>query len=172
MVEPRLIVVSGLPGVGKTEVASLVARALGAVHLSIDSVEEALLGAGLEPGWTTGVAAYEAVRATAETNLLIGRTVVVDAVNDSQPARDTWSRAAAATGAEVHWVLLTCSNRDEHEQRLARRDRGFSLVAEPTWSEVQRRAETYAPWHRPPLVVDSAGRSADAVAREVHGGST
>lgn len=85
-----LIVISGLPGVGKTTVADLVGARLGAVRLSIDPVEDALLGAGFPQGWETGVAAYEAVRAMAELNLRTGRTVVVDAVNDSEPARDTW----------------------------------------------------------------------------------
>lgn len=82
----RLLVISGLPGVGKTTVAERITARLGAVHVSVDVVEEALLGAGLEPGWTTGVAAYEAARAVVEANLRLGHRVVVDAVNDSEPA--------------------------------------------------------------------------------------
>ena len=91
-----LLVVSGLPGTGKTAVARAVADRLTAVHLSIDPVENAMLGAGAEKGWTAGVSAYEAVRAMAEDNLTRGLTVVVDAVNDSEAARDTWRRAAGA----------------------------------------------------------------------------
>lgn len=94
---PALLVISGLPGIGKSAVASAVAQRLEAVHLSIDPVEDAMLGAGVQQGWTTGVAAYEAVRVMAENNLALGRCVVVDAVNDSEAARDTWRRAAAAT---------------------------------------------------------------------------
>ena len=60
----------------------------------------------MEPGWTTGVAAYEAVRAAAEQNLRLGCTVIVDAVNDSEPARDTWRRAGAATGTTPHFFVL------------------------------------------------------------------
>jgi predicted kinase len=82
-----LILVSRLPGTGKSAVAAELAARLGAVHLSIDPIEDALLGAGLPPSWETGVAAYEAARAVAEQNLTRGRTVVVDAVNDSGPAR-------------------------------------------------------------------------------------
>ena len=99
-----LIVISGLPGTGKTAVAAEVARAADAIHLSIDTVEDALLGAGFPRSWTTGVAAYEAVRAAAEQNLDLGRVVVVDAVNDSEPARDTWRRAVATTGAPLMFV--------------------------------------------------------------------
>ena len=78
-----LVVISGLPGTGKSAVATEVAREVGGVHLSIDTVEDALLGAGFPHSWTTGVAAYEAVRSAAEQNLDLGRIVVVDAVNDS-----------------------------------------------------------------------------------------
>ncbi|MFB7251911.1 AAA family ATPase [Microbacterium sp. NPDC056234] len=75
----HLIVVSGLPGVGKTSVAAIVAARIGAVHLSIDAVEEAMLASGVPAGWTVGVAAYESVRAVAELNLRSGNDVVIDA---------------------------------------------------------------------------------------------
>lgn len=104
-----LIVISGLPGVGKTTLAAALARQARAVHLSVDAAEEALLGAGLEPGWTTGVAAYEAVRAAAEQNLTLGLIVVVDAVNDSEAARQTWRTAAGRADAES--ASCCCSHR-------------------------------------------------------------
>jgi predicted kinase len=140
------IVVSGLPGTGKTAVARGVSERLGATHLSIDLVEDALLGAGLAPGWTTGVAAYEAVRSVAENNLTLGRSVVVDAVNDSEAARDTWRRASASTGVPVNFVLLTLSDVGEHRRRLEGRQRGLSHVPEPTWEQVQARAGSFEPW--------------------------
>lgn len=74
----RLVVVSGLPGVGKTSVAEIVATRTRSVHLSIDAVEESILACGLPSGWQVGVAAYEAVRAMAEQNLLLGHDVIVD----------------------------------------------------------------------------------------------
>ena len=102
-----LTVISGLPGVGKTTVADLVGRRLGAVRLSIDTVEEALLAARLPRGGETGVAAYEAVGALAARDLRDGRSVVVDAVNDSEPARDTWRRASAS-------AVRRCGGRAAH----------------------------------------------------------
>lgn len=61
-----LLVVSGLPGTGKTAVAREVARRSGAVHLSVDPVEDAMLACGLPRTRATGVAAYEVLRAVAQ----------------------------------------------------------------------------------------------------------
>ncbi|GAB3565155.1 hypothetical protein GCM10027344_24810 [Spelaeicoccus albus] len=64
--------ISGLPGVGKSSVAESVATRIGSVHLSIDALEEAILGCGLSPGQDVGIAAYEAARAAAELSLRLG----------------------------------------------------------------------------------------------------
>jgi predicted kinase len=160
-----LLVVSGLPGTGKTAVARAVADQLTAVHLSIDPVENAMLGAGAEKGWTTGVSAYEAVRAMAEDNLTRGMTVVVDAVNDSEAARETWRRAADAAGTQVRFALLTLSDVEEHRRRLEGRERGMLQVGEPTWEQVQARATAYEPWVGPVTEVDAGRPLAEVVAQ-------
>lgn len=76
----RLVVISGLPGTGKTSVAAMVSARMNCSHLSIDPVEDAMLSCGLSAGWQIGVAAYEVTRAMAEQNLTLRRDVVVDAV--------------------------------------------------------------------------------------------
>jgi AAA domain-containing protein len=148
-----LLVVSGLPGVGKTAVATEIAKRVGGVHLSVDPVEDALLACGLEPGWQLGVAAYEAVASMASANLELGRTVVVDAVNDSEAARGTWRRVAEP----VTFAVLTCSDPVEHRRRLEGRWREFTRLLEPTWPMVCDRATNYAPWSGEYLEVDTCG---------------
>jgi predicted kinase len=162
-----LLVVSGLPGVGKSAVAADLASRLTAVHLAIDPVEDALLGAGLPRGWQTGVAAYEVTRASAELNLAAGRVVVVDAVNDSEPARATWRAAADRTQVPLVFVLLTCLDEGEHRRRLEGRVRGFGRVAEPTWDEVVQRRAAYEPWGDDECIVVDAGRPLHVVVDEV-----
>jgi predicted kinase len=161
-----LLVISGLSGTGKSTVGEAVARQCGAVWLSVDAIEDALLAVGLPSDWTTGVAAYEAVAAAAAENLRLGHVVIVDAVNDSEPARDTWRRAARAASAPVTFVLLTPPPEDEHRHRLRARTRGLAHQSEPTWEQVQARARTFEDWHHPPVVIDG-GQSLETVVQEV-----
>ena len=158
-----LVVISGLPATGKSAVALAVAEHLHAVHLSIDPVEDAMLGAGLPAGWTTGVAAYEAVRVVAETSLALGRSVVVDAVNDSEPARQTWRTAARSTGVPLRFVPLTLTDMTEHRRRLEGRVQGFANVHEPTWEEVLNRARAFEPWSGDHEVVNADGPVSEVV---------
>jgi len=161
-----MLVISGLPGTGKSAVAGALAGRLDAVHLSIDPIEDALLGSGLPASWQTGVGAYEAVRAMAGQNLALGRTVVVDAVNDSRPARDTWRRAAAPSGARVLFVLLSLDDQDEHRRRLTGRVRDLAHLPEPSWDEVRDRAAAYEPWPEVDLCCDASApvdRTVEAV---------
>ncbi len=162
-----LIVISGLPGIGKTAVAARLAIRMNAVHLSIDSIEDAILGAGMARGWKVGVAAYEATRAAAEQNLVLGRDVIVDAVNDSSAARQTWRNAADHAATALRFVMLNCSSVEEHRRRLEGRRRGLHHIPEPTWEQVLARASAYEPWTDDCLIVDSH-QLLDSVINEVH----
>lgn len=49
-----LIVIGGLPGTGKTTLARLLASRIGAVHLRIDTIEQACVHSGPARGPRTG----------------------------------------------------------------------------------------------------------------------
>jgi DNA polymerase III delta prime subunit len=93
--EPMLIVLSGLPGVGKTTIARELARSLSAVHVRVDSIEQELRRAGL----VVEGEGYAVAHAVATDNLRVGRTVVVDCVNPWPLTRGAPSlnRAASAS---------------------------------------------------------------------------
>jgi predicted kinase len=67
-----LIIVSGLPGAGKTTVARELARQLGAVHARIDSIKPAIRDSGA----IVEDAGYRVGYSVAEGNLRVGRTVI------------------------------------------------------------------------------------------------
>lgn len=103
----------------------------------------------------------------AQLNLRLGYDVVIDAVNDSEEARQTWPTAAEAYGAELAFVHLVIADAWEHERRLLGTARGHSRVVEPTWADVQRRRAEYAPWVDDHHEIDTASRSVVEIANDV-----
>ena len=148
-----LVVLSGPPGIGKSTAGDALAALRPVVRLSIDDAEDAMRACGVPPE-ASGVAAYEVVRAAAEQNLRLGADVVVDAVNDSAPARETWRRAADATGAALLQVVLGMDDAAAHRARLEGRSRPFTRIPEPAWADVT--ALRIAPWPASALRLDAA----------------
>ena len=149
-----IIVLSGLPGTGKSAIADGIGRALRLSVLSVDPIESAIVGAGIDRSFETGLAAYVVAEAVADRNLAGGLDVVIDAVNAVEPARDTWR--ALARRHESRLVLIECvlSDRTVHAARLAQRDRGLA-IPEPSWDDVERRRAEWTSWPEPHLTLNA-----------------
>ena len=145
-----LIVLSGLPGVGKTTIARGLAHALGAVHVRIDSLEQALRNMGVE---VTGEG-YAAAQAVSEDNLRLGRIVIADCVNPDPQSRSEWHSVADRTSVRAVDVEIVCSDQDEHRRRIESRVPDIPGHRLPTWTEVVER--DYCPWEGDRLVIDTA----------------
>jgi predicted kinase len=149
-----LIVLSGLPGTGKSAIADGVGRTLGLPVLSVDPIESAILRSGVERSFETGLAAYVVAEALADRYLSDGLHTVIDAVNSIDEARDMWR--ALASKHEARLVIIECVVSDEavHAARLASRDRGLALP-EPAWQDVERRRTEWTAWPEPHLTLDA-----------------
>lgn len=158
-----LIVLSGLSGVGKTTIARELARAAGAVHLRIDSIEQALRNAGLQVEGE----GYDVAYAVAEDNLRLGRVVIADCVNPWPLTRDAWRAAAERAGARVLEVEIVCSEPGEHRRRVESRGSEIAGHRPPTWQEVIER--DYHAWDRERLVIDTARLTVQQSVRAIIG---
>jgi predicted kinase len=148
-----LIVIGGLPGTGKTALAQGLARALDAVHLRIDTIEQALRNATID-GEALGAAGYVVGYGVAADNLALGRTVVADGVNPLTNTRAAWRTVARRAAVAVFEVEVICSDATEHRRRVESRVSDIPGLKLPTWDEVQ--AWAYEPWDGEHLVIDTA----------------
>lgn len=156
-----LIVLSGLPGVGKTAIARRLARTVPAVHVRIDSIEQALRHAG----WPVEGEGYSVAYAVAEDNLRLGLIVIADCVNPWPLTRNEWRSVADRTGVRALDVEIVCSDADEHRRRVELRDPDLAGHRLPTWQEVIER--DYRPWDGERLLIDTAHTSVEHSVRRI-----
>lgn len=163
-----LVVLSGLPGVGKTTIARMVSSRVGGVHLRIDTIESAMAESGVVAaagGWDSAPdAGYRVAYALAADLLGAGHLVIADSVNPLQISRRSWMDVAAGADVPVVNVEIVCSDVDLHRRRVEERTSDLNGLVVPTWGEVQRRE--YESWTTPVLRVDCA-RGAETAVREI-----
>jgi predicted kinase len=155
-----LVIMAGLPATGKTTVARSLARAIGAVHLRIDTIEQAIVRAGTARHPDLGPVGYLVAYALAADHLRQGLTVVADSVNPIMLTRRAWRDVARSAEVRHLEVEVVCSDPVEHERRAAERVSDIPDLRRPTWAEIQCRE--YEAWDRDRLVVDTAGTSVAA----------
>ena len=145
---PPLVLISGLPAVGKSTVAGPLAAALGGAWLSRDRVVQEM-GPVLAPLDRFTVRAFGFRRrklqqrangllaAMVERQLAAGRPVVVEAVADSEVRRQM-ETIAARRAAPLCCLTVVCPDAVEHGRRLAERTGHWEKV-------VRRCASSVAP---------------------------
>ena len=146
-----LIIFCGLPGVGKTTVARIVANRLRAAYVRIDTIEQALKQAGAGP---VGPQGYLVAYGIAADNLALGLTVVADCVNAADVSRAAWREVAQDQGRRCLFVQLVCSDAGEHRRRIEERRADLPGHVLPTWAAVTAMA--FAPAPPDALVLDTA----------------
>jgi predicted kinase len=155
---PTLIVLSGLPGSGKTALAEGLSRALSIPIFSVDPIEAAMWRAGLAKT-ETGIAAYEVARALADEHLRLRHAVIVDAVNAVEAPRAAWRNLAAKHRVSLKVIECVCSDETIHRQRIEGRVRSVAGTHELTWPRLLQRRAEYEAWTDPRLVLDTSRTS-------------
>jgi len=134
---PKLVVMIGLPGVGKTYVALRLAERIDAFHLLSDSIRKQLLGIpvgqrrfegygkGIYKG-NIGKKTYDEMMRRARVLLSAGHSVIMDATFLHEESRERARRVAAKSGAPVLFVFADCPERVVRS-RLRRRSTEYTF---------------------------------------------
>jgi predicted kinase len=157
-ISSTLIVLSGLPGSGKSVLAESLSRALSIPMFSIDPIEAAMWRAGLAKT-ETDIAAYEVARALADDHLRLRHPVIVDAINPVEAPRAAWRNLAAKHRVSLKIIECVCSDEAMHRQRIESRVRSVAGTHELTWARLLQRRAEYEAWTDPRLVLDTSRTS-------------
>ena len=153
-----LYIFSGLPGTGKSTLSAALARRRHAVYIRIDTIEHAMRDASLE---VSGPAGYIVGYKLASENLRLGADVVADSVNSIGITRRAWRDVAIEANVSFIEIEVTCSNREEHRNRIESRQSDIAGFRLPTWDEVLQREGEYEPWTTKHIVLDTAGQTTE-----------
>lgn len=159
-----LVIIGGLPATGKTTICRAVTRLTGAVHLRIDTIEQAIVDSGLAHH-PVGSVGYCVGYALAGDHLKQGLTVLVDCVNPLARTRDAWRTVATTNSKPALEVEVICSDLTEHQQRAESRAVDIPGLAWPTWEQIATRE--YEACHGERLVIDTSKLSVAEAAEEL-----
>jgi predicted kinase len=147
-----LYIFSGLPGTGKSTLATRLSMHLGASYLRVDTIEQSLKDLC---GLKVYAEGYQLAYRLASDNLIQGLNVVGDSCNSVPESRDEWQQTAIDSGAKYVNIEIYCSNKVEHKTRVVNRDSSVKGLILPSWESV--KARKYHSWDSEVISIDTAG---------------
>lgn len=156
--EPALILLSGLPGAGKTTFARALARAIEFCHIESDAIRKELAP---EPTFTLTESGrvFARVEAQARRALQSGSHALIDATNLTNRDRRRFLKLSSNLGATFIAVRLVAPE-DVIRPRLAREREGHSRAGIAVYEKMKGRAQAFS---SPVVVVDTRFDLAPAI---------
>jgi predicted kinase len=151
--QPTLYIFSGLPGSGKSTLSQAIASRIGAAHLRIDTIEQALRELCSVEVQGEG---YRLAYRVAGDILRSGVSVTADSCNPIELTRREWEQVARDAGVPYVNIEVVCSDPGEHRQRVETRRGTVPGLRLPTWQDVLNRE--YDGWSVSRIVLDTANK--------------
>jgi len=160
--KPILYIFSGLPGAGKTAIAKEIAKSIKAAYFRLDTVEHGLKEVCAVKAQGEG---YRLTYRIVADNLKLGNDVIVDCCNPWELTRNEWEKIAADCDGYYINIEIVCSDRNEHRNRVEKRESDMDGFLQPSWEEIQLR--DYHEWKKKRIIIETANKGVSECATEL-----
>ena len=170
-IERHLILISALPGAGKTTLAREFARQTGGVHFEIDEVKRVIVPSDrvadeIDPPEYRYKYYAETIRklprlfAQAPSHI-----VIIDETFHLREFREMWREAGKELNIRVHWVEVVCRDEVVKERLGLGKGRGNHILGDKAFPMYLLFKEVFEPFKGPREVVDNTKDLAPQVER-------
>ncbi len=162
---PKLIIVSGLPGVGKTYCAERLAQKKNWFHLKTDFIRKELAGLDIEKHYydrpklyspAMSLKTYQEMMRRAERYLRAGKSVLLDATFNKRTPRQEAFELAKRLKIKAWYIHFTCPE-EVVLQRLEKRSREISAsdATQEVYFKMKGNFETFGNKYKPHAIIDT-----------------
>lgn len=158
-----LIIISGVPGTGKSALSNKIGLEFSIPVFSIDLVKAFFLKNGLaENGWEfVRGKGYQLLADLAENQLRLKQTVIVEGVFARKEFRTLVINVAKKVNANLTIIECICSDQELHKKRILNRKRNIDGLPEISWEFVQKIKAINIEWDTEHLIIDSINNLED-----------
>jgi predicted kinase len=165
---PRVLLIAGVPGTGKSTLAEGLARELRVPVFSLDWQLGALVPFGALRDDNAVPLSEVALVASVARQLQLGLSAIVDTAAVSVREREVLRGVAESLDADFVGVECVCSDESLHRERVTGRSRGIpGWHATVPWAHVERMRERWEDWPERDVLVDSAAGDAESALKQV-----
>ncbi len=161
-VERNLILLSGLPGVGKTTVAKELARQTRGLHFDIDEIKRLVVPQDLvtedidPPEYRFEYYSKTIRRLPSLFTKTAVQVVIIDETFHMQSFRQMWDEACKALDLRVHWIEAICDDKLVGERLRIGKDRENHILSPDEAFTIHRLfKKAFEPMEGPHQVVDT-----------------
>ncbi len=158
----KVILVCGVPGVGKSTLAEEIAKSLGLPLFSKDKLEASLVENGLVRTEQLNGVGYTLLKNLVNEHLSRQQPIIIDFIADKNRVLDLWPELLTKDLVAIECI---CTDKVVHKSRIESRQRNIPGWYELNWAEIEDITAKYSPLVSDRLILDTTNADSSILTR-------